>query len=294
MFVVFPPAFLMPIVKGVRRFHSNIVFSRKVVTEISNLVPGSNVQQSGMSSVAPFTSKRPIRKKVTSADRRAMLESFVNKYRAMNMGKFPPTTWAQKEVGGSFYLIRKMLQEMEYNFKKSSLEKGIVKENKKQTKGEDIIGREIATESSRSQQVSTSQITTDQQLYKDALPESVSNSGTNFELKEGLQPSTSSANTGNKNPTRDDTYNIATESHDRSGPFHENLENNAKDDSPLENFGFEGSESKVEQQHDGLRNIMRDMPERQKDDDDELREKASSIWGNLKSMATNFVNIWKK
>ncbi|KAI3735804.1 hypothetical protein L6452_15319 [Arctium lappa] len=281
----------MPIVKGFRRFQSNIVFSRRVVTEISNLVPGSNVQQSGRSSVAPFTSKRPIKKKVTSADRRAMLESFVNKYRAMNMGKFPPPTSAQKEVGGSYYLIKKMLQEMEYNFKISSLEKGIVKENKKQTKGEDTISREIAIEPSGSQEVSTSQITAVQQLYKDALPESVGNFDTNFELKEELQPSTSSANTGNSTTTRDDTHYIATESHDRRGPCHEKPEDNAKDDSLLENFGFEGSESKVEQQHDGMRNIMRDMPERQKDD--EFRE-MPSIWGNLKSLATNFINIWKK
>ncbi|XP_024990026.1 uncharacterized protein LOC112524442 isoform X2 [Cynara cardunculus var. scolymus] len=246
----------MPIVKGFRRFQSNIVFSRTVVTEISNLVPGSNVQQSGRSSVAPFTSKRPIKKKVTSADRKAMLESFVSKYRAMNMGKFPPPTSAQKEVGGSYYLIKKMLQEMEYNFKISSLEKGIGKENKKQTKGEDTVSSEIAIEPSGSQEVSTSQITTDQQLYKDAWPESVGNFDTNFKSKEVLQPSTSSANTGNST-TRDDTNYIAMEGHDRRGPCHEKPENNVKDDSPLENFGFEGSESKVEQQHDGMRNIMR-------------------------------------
>lgn len=35
----------------------------------------------------------------------------------MNAGKFPTVTAAQKEVGGSYYVVRKVLQELEYKSK---------------------------------------------------------------------------------------------------------------------------------------------------------------------------------
>lgn len=112
----------------------------------------------------------------------------------MNSGKFPSPTSAQKEVGGGYYSIRKMLQEMEYNFKLSSLEKlPVTKENKKQNKSEDTV---IA---SPSQQVSNSQITMDHNLYEDAWLESVGNLDKN---SKGLQPSTS------KNITRVSFYSL--------------------------------------------------------------------------------------
>ncbi|CAI9295489.1 unnamed protein product [Lactuca saligna] len=282
----------MPIVKGFRRFQSNIVCFRQVVSEISSVsvvVPGSNGQQSGCGA-APFTSKSKS-KRISIADRKELLESFVNKYRAMNSGKFPSPTSAQKEVGGGYYSIRKLLQEMEYNFKLSSLEKlPVTKETKKQNKSEDTV---IA---SPSQQVSNSQITMDQNLYEDAWLESVGNLDKNSKGKEGLQPSTS------KNITRDDT---ATQTQERRrAQRHEQFEN----ESPLENdkFGFEGIASKVELQHEhdgnGIGSMARETSETQKDE--ELREKAlsssssssssSSIWGNLKSLASGFINIWKK
>lgn len=277
----------MPIAKGFRRLQSNILTSRQAVTEISNLVRGSNIQQSGRPSVARFSSTRPIRKRVTSADRRAMLESFVDKYRAMNLGKFPSPTSAQKEVGGSYYLIKKMLQEMEYNLKISSVENGVVKEVKKQTKSEDTISRKVATDSSGSQDKSSSQITDDQQVSEDPWIESVSNFDSKSELKEETKPSISSADTKNNKITRDDTQNIATRIHVRK--CHEKLEHNVKEESPLEdNFDFEDLESKVKQQDNRISNIT---SEQQKED--ELREQ-TSLWGNLKSIATGFINIWKK
>lgn len=274
----------MPIVRGFRRFQSNIVSSRQVVSELSR---GKNVQQSGWCSSAPSTPKR---KKITTADRRALLESFVNKYRAMNSGKFPTPTSAKKEVGGGYYFVKKVLQEIEYNFKLSSMDKEApVKETKKQPKGEDTVSMEIAVKSSTSQQVSNSQITMDQNLYEDAWLESAGNS--DHKKSQRLQQSSSSDNnTGNSNITRDDTHNIATENHhDTRAECHEKLENHARDESLLE----DKYDSKVEQQHDA---ITRDMPETRKDE--ELREKAltssSSLWGNLKSLASGFINIWKK
>ncbi|XP_071691227.1 uncharacterized protein [Rutidosis leptorrhynchoides] len=420
----------MPIIKVFRRFRSSNISPKQAITELSNLVPGSNAELSERSSAGPLASKGPIRKKVASADRRVMLESFVNKYRAMNLGKFPSTTNAQKAVGGSYYIIRKMLQEMEYNVKIFSEEKVLVKEDKKLTKGndttemavelsksqeesnnqvtisqqicedplleskredtinrdiviessgsqdesndqvtvsqqlcgdhmleskgedtlhretviessgsqdesnnqvtvsqllcedhmleskgedtlhletviessgsqdesnnqatvsqllcedhmleskgEDTLHRETVIESSGSQDESNSQVSTNQQLSENHSLDSVSNLDREFELKEGLQVSTSNADTGNSDSTK----------------CHQMPEQQPNDEPRSEDkFDFEDSHSKVEKQDDGITNIMRDMPEQQKDK--KLSEEPS-LWGSLKSMASEFFNMWKK
>lgn len=44
----------------------------------------------------------------------------MNRYRGENSGKFPTISHAMKEVGGSYYTVRKIMQELEYNYKLSS------------------------------------------------------------------------------------------------------------------------------------------------------------------------------
>ncbi|CAN0910581.1 hypothetical protein LINGRAHAP2_LOCUS26369 [Linum grandiflorum] len=45
-------------------------------------------------------------------ERKAMIESFVNEYAKSNNGRFPPINLTQKEVGGRFYVVRHILQEL--------------------------------------------------------------------------------------------------------------------------------------------------------------------------------------
>lgn len=45
------------------------------------------------------------------------------RYRISNAGKFPTISAAQKEVGGSYYVIRQILQEIQYEFKLSNVNK---------------------------------------------------------------------------------------------------------------------------------------------------------------------------
>ncbi|XP_058779355.1 uncharacterized protein LOC131653279 [Vicia villosa] len=52
--------------------------------------------------------------RVPKHERRAMVESFVNKYRSENAGKLPAIKRTQKEVGGSYYVIREIIQELKY------------------------------------------------------------------------------------------------------------------------------------------------------------------------------------
>nr|GEW97771.1 hypothetical protein [Tanacetum cinerariifolium] len=253
----------MAIVKwGFRRFYS----SQQAVSEISELVAGSNVQQSERSSAASVTSKKPIRGKVAIAARKKTLESFVDKYRAMNQGKFPTPSGAKKEVGGSYYFVKKIIQEMEYNVKVSSVEKEPVKDDKRKT-----ITKEIAIESSsESQEVLDSQITMDQKFYEDRGLESVKVSSVE------------------KEPVKDDkskpiTKELAIESSSENQEVLDSqitMDQKIYEDRGLEsvkvssvgkelgdNFAFKDSESTPEKQHDEIQNITSDIPEQQKDEE---------------------------
>lgn len=52
-----------------------------------------------------------------------MLTGPLCRYRISNAGKFPTTSAAQKQVGGSYYVIRQILQEIQYKFKLSNVSK---------------------------------------------------------------------------------------------------------------------------------------------------------------------------
>ncbi|WVZ15760.1 hypothetical protein V8G54_013326 [Vigna mungo] len=69
-------------------------------------------------SEAPDAQKGP--KRVPRHERRAMVEDFVNKYRAKNAGKFPTISDAQRQVGGNFYVVRDIMQELEYKSRTNS------------------------------------------------------------------------------------------------------------------------------------------------------------------------------
>ncbi|CAN7006068.1 hypothetical protein IGI04_009789 [Brassica rapa subsp. trilocularis] len=51
-------------------------------------------------------------KRLSRDDRRLVVESFVSKYRAANAGKFPTLKVTVKEVGGGYYVVRDILQEL--------------------------------------------------------------------------------------------------------------------------------------------------------------------------------------
>ncbi|KAJ4871909.1 hypothetical protein Rs2_46439 [Raphanus sativus] len=51
-------------------------------------------------------------KRLSRNDRRLVVESFVSKYRAANAGKFPSLKATVREVGGGYYIVRDILQEL--------------------------------------------------------------------------------------------------------------------------------------------------------------------------------------
>ncbi|KAK7314820.1 hypothetical protein VNO77_33348 [Canavalia gladiata] len=92
--------------------------------EVCNSVDSLKVQQRGWSYAASVPSEAPAiqkgRKKVTRHERRAMVESYVNKYRAENAGKFPGPRDTRHQVGGSYYIVRQIIQELQYKSKMNS------------------------------------------------------------------------------------------------------------------------------------------------------------------------------
>ncbi|XP_020586885.1 uncharacterized protein LOC110029099 [Phalaenopsis equestris] len=98
--------------------------------EVSNVALQSSNQWCWSSSAAVSSdsfSPQHNRKKKTKLERSAMVLAFVEKYRTLNGGKFPTVSCTQKQVGGSYYVVREIIQALEHNHKSASLEtqKGI-------------------------------------------------------------------------------------------------------------------------------------------------------------------------
>ncbi|XP_047067803.1 uncharacterized protein LOC124675774 isoform X4 [Lolium rigidum] len=56
-----------------------------------------------------------VQKRVTKQERRIRVEEFVENYRASHDGKFPCATHVRQHVGGSYYIVLALLQELVYN-----------------------------------------------------------------------------------------------------------------------------------------------------------------------------------
>ncbi|KAJ8452178.1 hypothetical protein Cgig2_016759 [Carnegiea gigantea] len=57
------------------------------------------------------------KRRVSREQRKAMVKAYVAKYRMEHGGKFPTASVTQKQVGGGYYFVRYILQELEHNSK---------------------------------------------------------------------------------------------------------------------------------------------------------------------------------
>ncbi|XP_074276663.1 uncharacterized protein LOC141600340 [Silene latifolia] len=64
----------------------------------------------------PIPTKKT-RTQIPKSLRKAMVHDYVTKYRAINEGKFPGVENTRNQVGGCYYTIRAILQELKYDFK---------------------------------------------------------------------------------------------------------------------------------------------------------------------------------
>ncbi|KAI3831194.1 hypothetical protein MKX03_033980 [Papaver bracteatum] len=95
---------------------------KKAFCKITTAVCESNIQCSrDFAASAPSgASKRESNcKRVPLDERRGMVEAFVENYKTLNGGKFPTVTEIRKQMGGSHYTIRRLVQELDHKSKTS-------------------------------------------------------------------------------------------------------------------------------------------------------------------------------
>ncbi|CAM0903682.1 unnamed protein product [Alopecurus aequalis] len=99
------------------RFYSS-ASSKKVIAYISDAVVRPSYRPlRGKTLVACLSAEDPpkVQKRVSKQERRARVKEFVQNYRASHEGKFPSAASVRQQVGGSFYVLWELIQELEYN-----------------------------------------------------------------------------------------------------------------------------------------------------------------------------------
>ncbi|CAL9087169.1 unnamed protein product [Musa textilis] len=195
-------------------------------------------------------------KKISEQERRALVESFVDKYRASNAGRFPSVSHVRQEIGGSYYIIKQLVQEMKYT-KRSSMSEGA----HHLTKAEDI------DQSSSAKKVPfTSAV--DNMLKTDVGDKDESSVSLKLDIEVDAMQSPSGETVGSR--TEISTNDIA---HDAS--FSKVVEHNRGKDEVLETEGH-----------------LRDHPRSTEQSDSSAR--TTDLWGNWRLLADGIVNFWRK
>ncbi|XP_065003838.1 uncharacterized protein LOC135636164 isoform X2 [Musa acuminata AAA Group] len=194
--------------------------------------------------------------KISEQERRALVESFVDKYRASNAGRFPPVSHVRQEIGGSYYIIKQLVQEMKYN-KRSSLNGGA----HHLTKAEDV------DQSSSAKKVPfTSAV--DNMLKTDVGDKDESPVSLKLDIGVDAMQSPSVETIGSR--TEKSANDIA---HDAS--FSKVVEHNRGKDEVLET-----------EEH------LRDHPRSTEQSDSSAR--TTDLWGNLRLLSDGIVSFWRK
>ncbi|CAL9154475.1 unnamed protein product [Musa hybrid cultivar] len=194
--------------------------------------------------------------KISEQERRALVESFVDKYRASNAGRFPSVSHVRQEIGGSYYIIKQLVQEMKYN-KRSSLNGG----THHLTKAEDV------DQSSSAKKVPfTSAV--DNMLKTDVGDKDESSVSLKLDIGVDAMQSPSGETIGSR--TEKSANDIA---HDAS--FSKVVEHNRGKDEVLET-----------EEH------LRDHPRSTEQSDSSAR--TTDLWGNLRLLADGIVSFWRK
>ncbi|KAI4365784.1 hypothetical protein MLD38_021742 [Melastoma candidum] len=107
-------SYVLPLLEKSRLFSAS-----KTVLAAGVDFPGANYQWRQKSDAATSVSSDVPsspggRRRVSKEERHALVESYVNEYRKRNNGKFPSAKDAMKHAGGGYYVVRKIVQELEY------------------------------------------------------------------------------------------------------------------------------------------------------------------------------------
>ncbi|XP_044465977.1 uncharacterized protein LOC123196143 isoform X2 [Mangifera indica] len=282
----------------------------KALNEINNFAFGFNIQWRGRSQAASVSSDVPkvkrVQKKVSKDERRAMMEAFVNNYRVTHNGKFPTVTDALKHVGGSFYVARKVLQELQYKSKilssagtnEKNLVVGVIEKNKvtvdveSQNGLHSIVAQDMEI-------VDTS----GNHLEAEGGPSCSAVSGRAL-FDEVTKPVAYGGQSGSEDGKKEavgDSYFVASE-----GPIlkqeteevscsrlanADEKEEQIQSDNLLDLGGVKQEEKSYKGPSEPEQNAA-DISSGEAKDIEVLKK--STIWGNLKSFADSIISVWKK
>lgn len=275
-----------------------------VFDEVAKAIHGANMQWRARSYAASVPSHMPkshkAQKRVSKDDRRAMVESYVNKYRETHAGKFPSISDARKQVGGNYYFIRKIVQELEYKSKISSSNSG----NKK--KELPIVSEPLV----KVKNMSTGGAMSDMRTQCDPRAVPLNDVGDTsyryLEVEGGLQTCEKMVSQEFGNPISpkhfqehsDADGTQAAESHMRKhetkNVSHPGLVEAENDQEKLSAFKrvMDADHSKHNEGSPYLDKHEKDISSTHADGA-ELPKK-STVWGSLKSFADGLVSMWRK
>ncbi|KAL6504369.1 hypothetical protein OROGR_026292 [Orobanche gracilis] len=255
-----------------------------VLIETSNLECRSNTRWCGRSYTVSASSANRENKKgrrgISKDVRKSMLENFVNKYREMNAGKFPTTSEAMKDVGGSYYIVRVILQELKHNFKMSSLDITDTSSQRSAPKKKDEISTNIGEVSQAPQWGKlTSPI---------SKADTVDSSNKTFKSDQRPQSSILVEDDGGSKDMCTQSYCPTDEP--KSSP-HFDPGNNKHETVDQDKQEPDGSLSKAEP-HESTEVSERELHKVTTEDSDHKTK--SSVWQNLKSFANGILGTWKR
>ncbi|CAA0819624.1 hydroxyproline-rich glycoprotein family protein [Striga hermonthica] len=254
-----------------------------VSIETSNIEHGSNIQwfvrlyASSASSERLQTKNQ--RSKIPKYERKSMVENFVNRYRNMNAGKFPTAKEVIKDVGGGFYFVRSIIQELEYKSKMSP-----VAMDKKEA------SYKIATEKDKiftnTQEISVSKDLGEGEIISPlSMVDTVDSSFESYKSDQKPQPSISledgeSKDVGIQSPNPIDQPTTKLHLDPENGKtVHEDEQK------------VDWSQSKTELQE--LQEVSEREAHKAPNEVGERKEQ-TSLWQNLKSFANGIFGIWKR
>ncbi|KAL0392055.1 UNVERIFIED_CONTAM: hypothetical protein Sradi_2428300 [Sesamum radiatum] len=276
------------------------------VIERSSIVHGSNVQWCGRSYAASASSDtvecKKARRRVSKDERKTMVENYVNKhcnftveclrnlhfmpfegYREMNAGKFPTASDAVKDVGGSYYVVRQILQELQYNSKVSpadtkgaSLEKSFVSKDETSTKSVEVSQTRGLGEVSPILKMATAKSSSKILKSKKRPQSSIS---VEESINDEAQLSSASADRSKIDEPKSSQH--PDPEHTKQEIIHE------------DKLKYDGLRTKGEPQESTESEISRRELHKVPTDDAEPQSK-TSVWQNLKSFANGIFSIWKR
>ncbi|XP_022156275.1 uncharacterized protein LOC111023208 [Momordica charantia] len=275
-------------------------FGRK---EVENVVSSSssNIWWRGRSyaaSVAPaIPDPDKDRKTVPIEARRAMVESFVDKYKSINAGKLPSISNTQKQVGGSFYVVRKILQELQNESTMPSLKsRSKVSFEEKATKETPNVGDkrlEATSDWRMSSSCAEKTLSADDDVE---LSSEVSHSVLPMRRNLLEDPEEVSSDSHKKrddeNKDLDNSEHVYTESrmlkHEPDVVSDVDLESSF----PSEDLKHEDSNCKEQQVHSSLE-LDRDNIYNRRVNEAQLPTSESKPWGRIKSIVDGIINMWR-